>query len=280
MALPWNTTKRRWASVPSTSRWCWFLLPYGGLVAGTAVILYWNVSSLRKVNIYDIWAEGLGKVDPNALFASSAFADRSVLRGAVTVNAPQLLFSYLYFVYNEIFTCMHIGKEWGQFAKRPTLLRVSRAQGRQRWTYWLSLPWRYSVPLIVVSALLHWLVSRSLYLVRINVFGPDGKRQPDLAISAYGFSPLATILVMSILALMLLTVFAFSMRKLEPGTTMVGTNSFAISAACHDDGGEKDAALKPLTWGVVREGTGDGEPGHATITSQTTSKLIEGRIYQ
>jgi len=68
MALSWNTTKRRWASVPSTSRWCCFLFPYGGLAAGTAVILYCIVSSLRSVNIYDIWAQGLGKLEPECCF--------------------------------------------------------------------------------------------------------------------------------------------------------------------------------------------------------------------
>ena len=103
---------------------------------------------------------------------------------------------------------------------------------------------------------------------------------PDLAISAYGFSPLATILVMAILVLMLLTVLASWMRKLDPNAPVVGTNSFAISAACHDEGGDKDGALKPLTWGVVRESNLNGEAGHAAITSRGTSRLVQGQIYQ
>lgn len=52
--------------------------------------------------------------------------------------------------------------------KKP--LRVTAPQGQQRSTYYLHLPYRYSVPLIVTSALLHWLVSQSIFLVRIDEY--------------------------------------------------------------------------------------------------------------
>lgn len=65
---------------------------------------------------------------------------------------------------------------------------------------------------------------------------PDSKQQPDLAIPAYGFCPLAMILEISNLVPMLATGFALSMQKLVLGIPVVGNNCFAISVVRYDDG--------------------------------------------
>jgi hypothetical protein len=52
-----------------------------------------------------------------------------------------------------------------------------------------------------------------------------------------------------------------------------------ISAACHDIGGESDAAEKPLMWGAVYQGD-NKQLGHCTITSRNVVEPIAGQIYE
>jgi hypothetical protein len=198
-----------------------------------------------------------------------------------------LLFSTLYFMYNGLFTCMVTAAEWSRLAQKPRALRVSEPKPGQKSTYWLQLPWKYSLPLLAVSVLLHWLVARSLFLVRVTVFGWDGKEEPDRDISACGYSPLAILLVIILVFLSLTVAMLASWRKLCPGIPICGTNSFAIAAACHNEAADYDEADKnlqvvcrPLLWGVTRMAK-DGVPGHCSITNQVTaSRPIAGMEYR
>lgn len=52
------------------------------------------------------------------------------------------------------FTSMLTAAEWAQFAVTRKALRVSRPRRGQRSTYWLQLPWKYSLPLLAVSIFL------------------------------------------------------------------------------------------------------------------------------
>lgn len=65
----------------------------------------------------------------------------------------------------------------------------------QRSTFWLQLRKKYILPLLASSILSHWLVSPTLFIVRINVFGWDGEEQPDRDILACEYSPLAILIV-------------------------------------------------------------------------------------
>ncbi len=95
-------------------------------------------------------------------------------------NLPQALLSFLYLTYNALFTCMLLAEEWSGFAHQRKSLRVSCPVGKQRSTYWLQPPNIYSLPLLVMSAMLHWLVSQSLFLVRVAVeFRPEPLVQFD-----------------------------------------------------------------------------------------------------
>jgi hypothetical protein len=226
----------------------------------------------------------VGSINPNALFTDSFFSDvagQTFLKDAVLVNLPQLLFSLLYFAYNGLYTCMVSGHEWGKFGseKEGRTLRVSQPKGRQRSTYWLSLPWRFSIPLMVASAVMHWLLSRSLFLVKIDVYNYRGVSAPGCYISACGYSTLAIVLVMCMLLVMLVVLGLVGMQRLPTGIPLVGNCSWAISSACHDIAGERDAALKPLRWGVLDPGTAD-KPGHCSITSREVQNLVEGQIYR
>lgn len=65
-------------------------------------------------------------------------------------------------------------------------------QGEQRSTYWLQLPYAYSIPLITASATLHWLISQSIFLMRVSYNSNDPGEDPTEAdISSLGISPVA-----------------------------------------------------------------------------------------
>ena len=91
-----------------------------------------------------------------------------VVANALLVNTPQLIATFIYLFCNDMLTRMLMSREWAQFASTRRTLRVSKPQGQQRSTYWLQLPYRYSVPLMGAMVLLHWLMSRGLFLASIR----------------------------------------------------------------------------------------------------------------
>jgi len=305
--LPWIRKHLRWSNAPSRSRWLVFFFLCLGLTVACATILSITIKDISSNGLKTSLANlGIGTFNPNALFSSNIFSSSTssnVIRATVLINTPQLLFSFLYFTYNGLLTSMHIAHEWEQFALFPSdspsgfytgsilsrlqsklhtshrTLRVSNPRGLQRSTYWLSLPFRYSIPLACTSVLLHYLVSRALFLVRIDVYS-YGARDEARDISACGFSPLSIVLVIAILVVMLLVAGIFSRRRLSSDIPLVAGNTAAISAACHDIGGEPDVATKELRWGVLYEAKSETGPGHCSLTSrEDVTRPVEGRIY-
>ena len=283
--LEWKTNKNRWYNVPSKSRWFIFTTLYIGILAASLAIFTFAIQDIDSPGfntVSRIWQQGL-EMNPKAIFAASMNTGASGSGSGITllINLPQLLFSLLYFMYNSLFTTYMINREWGLMSSQRRSLRVSTPRQGQRWTYWLSLPWRYSIPLIAVSSTLHWLLSRSLFLVRIHAYGRDGKRETDRDISACGFSPLAILLVLVILVVMLVVLMIYGVRKVAPGIPSVGTCSWAISAACHPlTGGEgQDETVLPLKWGVVLPAMKD-QPGHCCVTSLGVDGPVEGQTYK
>jgi hypothetical protein len=175
-------------------------------------------------------------------------------------NIPQLILSLLYFTYNGLFTGMLSASEWNSYSKTQKGLRVSRnPQGAQRSTYFLQLPYLYSVPLMVFSMVLHWLVSQSFFFINVKMLNANGGEisQSEIELSfaeidtlmSVGYSPVAilftTILGICLLVFVLLT----GQRKIIGGMPIVGGCSAAISAACHGNGNE--SGRLPLQWGAI-----------------------------
>ena len=294
-AAVWKGKVTRWFSAPSKSRWAVFGLLYIALLAASVAVLGLGIRDLHQLGIDDPFNQGFGSINPNAIFTYPAtFSTQSnnatysvvqtdksqtLFADVITVNTPQLLFSTLYFMYNGMFTSMVTAAEWTQFATARKALRVSKPRKGQRSTYWLQLPWKYSLPLLAISILLHWLVSRSLFIVRINVFGWAGKEQPDRDISACGYSPLAILIVVLIVVLSLIVMLVAGWQKLTPGIPVCGTNSVAIAAACHYSGnGDLEVPYKPLLWGVTKSAE-KNLPGHCSISDEDVGKPIDGMTY-
>lgn len=197
-------------------------------------------------------------------------------------NLPQLLLSCLYFAYNSIFTCMLLAQEWNGYVWKRRPLRVTSSVGRQRGSYRLQLPYRYSVPLLICSVILHWLVSQSIFLVRIDSYDSTGAPEIDYGISTCGYSPIAIIFVIAFGSFIVLLGIANGFRVSRSGMPLVGSCSAAISAACHPPQGDFDASLRPVMWGVVaQEDTeiSDDDIGHCSFTSFEVEAPTPGKWY-
>lgn len=78
-------------------------------------------------------------------------------------NTAQLILSCAYFSYNALYTRLLAELEWQSFSMDFRPLRVTNPQGQQRSTFRLQLPYRYSIPLLVVSIFLHWITSNAIF---------------------------------------------------------------------------------------------------------------------
>ncbi|KAF9062555.1 hypothetical protein BDP27DRAFT_1368777 [Rhodocollybia butyracea] len=159
-------------------------------------------------------------------------------------------------------------------------LRVSDPHGDQRSTYFLNIPIRFGVPLIVYSALLHWLLSQSIFVVAVTFWNGDVLDKSN-SITSCGYSPVAMILTIIIGASLVLSCLAVGCFKcLQCDMPLAGSCSKAIAAACHppEDGSDP---LKPMKWGVVPKIPDSSNPaiGHISFSSAEVSAPVPGCYY-
>ena len=176
---------------------------------------------------------------------------------------------------------MLLAEEWSLYATKRKFLRVTSPTGGQRSTYRLQLPYRYGIPLLMASSMLHWLVSESIFLARINVMY-SGVELSGIGLSTCGYSPMAMIFVIILGSFIVLLGICFGFRKSRGGMPLAGSCSAAISAACHPPETDVNASLKRVMWGVVAEDSFqyEGENvGHCSFTSSTVEAPVVGKWY-
>lgn len=83
-------------------------------------------------------------------------------------NTPQLILSFCYFALNSFLTRIQVEEEWNSYSRSYKPLRVSHPKGEQTSHYRLQLPYKYSIPLIGMSILLHWILSNAIFLTIIE----------------------------------------------------------------------------------------------------------------
>jgi hypothetical protein len=169
---------------------------------------------------------------------------------ALIANSPQPILSTIYYAYNGIFTCFMLGAEWNGYAAHRKGLRVSTSpRGSQRTSYMLQLPKRMAIPLMILSAVLHWLCSQSIFLVSIDFDHSaltrtfqNGTVLPVWDPSVYGeeefvtcgYSPIAIVLTISLGVFMVLAPIIVGFRQFKNRNMPVaGSCSASISACCH-----------------------------------------------
>ncbi|GKZ57347.1 hypothetical protein AnigIFM49718_002657 [Aspergillus niger] len=250
-----------WATLPPRQRWmralhpsqwivtigvCLALLGVGGYYLSQAI--YGLQNEEHPWTLRALWQLGFGSATPYTI----AFTPNSstVISVSLLANTPQIIISVGYFLYNNLLTHMLLAAEYDDYASQRKPLRVSWPQGSQRSSYYLSLPYRYSIPLMVASMLLHWLVSASLFYVQINAIDTMGDTGYAAQLIACGYGPIAIVFALILGGVMTCTVVGLGMRRFASHMPIAGSCSAAISAACHPSGGEEHA-LKPIIWGAT-----------------------------
>ena len=255
-----------------------------GVVSGLLALGMSN-GSLTRRSISYLWSLGFGNVTSQSIISPDQWhtsGSGGLILTILISNSPQLILSFIYLTYNSLFTCMLLAKEWRGYACKRRYLRVTTANAEQRSTYYLQLPYRYGIPLLIASGTLHWLVSQSIFLARVTVLDDTGVEDPTDSISTCGYSNIAIIFVLIFGSVVVLIGFAHGFRKFDAKMPLAGSCSAAISAACHPPENDKDASSKPLMWGAIDRGAESDDSntiGHCSFTSFEVSPPVEGRLY-
>lgn len=231
------------------------------------ILLIYGINHIVGLHTHTaLFALGLGAIHFETLISSITPSQgvSGLVSNVLVANSPQLILSMFYFAINGVLTCMVAAREWSEFAYARKGLRVSdKPRGVQRVTYFLSLPYRYVLPLMAISTILHWLVSQSLFLVVLRTYCDDLTWCPlgtaygsSAGGEAFGmcWSPLGVVLTIIIGVLMAGYVLGLGFQRYKPGLPLAAGNSAVISAACHPletQGLVATAASAPLRWGVV-----------------------------
>lgn len=227
--------------------------------------------------VQDWWAHGVGADGSGDLVTISK--NQPISSNVLLANTPQLLISLIYVLYNGTFTCMLLTDETLGFASERKALRVSNPSGAQRSTYWLQLPYRYTIPLMIAMSLLHWLISQSFFLLRLAVFDTKGWEDPSRGVYGCGWSPLGLFFSVILGGLLVLALFANGSRRYTDKMPILSSCSLAISAACHKGSFEdEDMAVMPLQYGVLS--TSDGSEMSIGFSGKEVGLCVEGRTYQ
>ncbi|KAB8263535.1 hypothetical protein BDV32DRAFT_135786 [Aspergillus pseudonomiae] len=244
--MKFDANPKRWRSAMSRRRWSLGITCYSvALVACGALLALGLMLSFDSTGI---WSVGLGQISTQTLISSGGYTISSVVANTLVANLPQLILSMLYFACNGLITTMALAHEWSQYASQRKGLRVSsEPMGTQRSTYFLSLPYRYAIPFMIVSTLVHWLISESLFLVMIEAYTVDQH-----------------------------------FRRFKSGMPVAGSCSLAIAAACHAnvnpaDLSREDESVLPLQWGEVE---GREPVRHCTFSSAEVHMPQHGWVYQ
>ncbi|PVI04091.1 hypothetical protein DM02DRAFT_640148 [Periconia macrospinosa] len=224
--------------------------------------------------VYHAW----GTLSSNVI-DNTTYDPGSTLRLAWLANSPQVVLSFLYFSINSECTSMAGTYEWNNMASSRKGLRVTKPFREQRSTYFLQLPLRFSLPMTAISGLLHWLLSQSIFLLRIDVIDRQGKVNEKDSKSGCGYSGVSFLVLCAIFYIFMIVVGLIGRKHMNVQIPFAASCSLVISAACHVPPSEQDPQLKKVQWGVVKERLFDGEL-HCCISSEQVEKPVAGTVYR
>ena len=155
----------------------------------------------------------------------------------------------------------------------------------QQSSYWLQLPYRYSLPLLGGGTLLQYFISQSLFITRFDYNYHGVQQGPTLSGLTYSLRASVPIFVLS--CVFILVAGLSAARWYAWGSICVGSCSAAISAACHPLQRDDEAWLGRVQWGTevdnegeeLRREVGGVLVGRCCISSREVGKLVGGRLY-
>ncbi|OJD32109.1 uncharacterized protein BKCO1_410003 [Diplodia corticola] len=283
----------RWYHAASRRRWLATILPTLLLLvcAATGIAQFAKGLKYRRldVGIAGLWRYGVGTTQLHSLAFGTLMRSLGQTGGFFATvffaNVFQLIASGQYLLYNSVLTSLLAAAEWNSFLVKRRTVRVSCPKGIQRSSYFLSLPFRYGIPLSLSSSILHWLISQSIFTVQtIAYVSPDFERDPTLDASVIGFSIMGLILSLILISTILIAVCSIGIFNKYDGKPypmpLAFTCSAAISAACHAHPDDRDAHLLPLMWGFVADtpGSTSGRFCFTTARDVEWPDDIDGRL--
>ena len=273
----WRPTRIRWFRSVDGSRWIKGVCFIAGLWLLIYCFLVASIIGRKKngysSNLHTAWSIGYGAIDASYLI--QATIDAPILVNVLIVNLPQLILSLAYVVYNTLLTSMLRSAEYSSYSLHRKPLRVSQPTGIQRSTYWLQLPFRYAMPLIVAFGALHWLVSESVFLVNIIV----ANEATGESTSACGWSEAALISVLILLGLLAAVLLGIAFfRRHPPGLVAEDLGSMAISKRCHSPYGTENTTRLRVKFGFVEREELDGK-GRLGFSTGTVESLKQEDVY-
>ncbi|KAJ5669760.1 hypothetical protein N7462_010830 [Penicillium macrosclerotiorum] len=217
---------------------------------------------------------------------------RTMLSSVVVANVPQLIITMSYYCYNAVLTSMLAAGEYSSYGVKRKALRVTwPVKGsEQRSTYWLSVPYRYSAPILVIYMILHWLVSQSIFYLLLIPYDPHDNADQSDRISSLGYESMPIFFSIMVGVVMMLILFSLAFRRFKSVMPLAGSNSAVISAACHlpKDENLETAALRKVRWGQTLSpapwamgnlhGIQD-QQGHCSFTSLDTVNPTLTKLY-
>ncbi|KAI5276990.1 hypothetical protein E4T47_00244 [Aureobasidium subglaciale] len=276
-----NGESHRIRDAASSGRWLGLVGLLSIALVTIAGLLAYGVKHLKTSDksLAALWAMGIDTVREESLIGGSGWHMPSVTSAVVVANLPQVILSFVYLLFNSVLTAMLAAREWSHYARHRKPLRVSTPKGLQRSTYFLSLPYRFAISLLLLSGALHWLVSQSLFLASITTELRDGRSMAEDTVSTCGYSPLTMILTLGIGTIMLAGIIFGGYWSVSTGIPLVGSCSAAVSAACHLPREEDEAHLLPLRWGVVVAQMDGGNIGHCSFSTKEVVGPVVGAKY-
>ena len=277
-AKPFRRQRHFWFASASVTRWLICNVCSIATISIAGFLFYLGIGELKASDTR--WqTSGFGAFNTKMKANWTFNGVSGSLLLALIANAPQLLLSLLFLAYNSLYTCMLLADEWSGYSKDRKTLRVTQPHGAQRSTYFLQLPYRYSIVLLITSTLLHWFVSQSLFLARVNVFYASGELDSSASIATIGYSVVPLLVVLILGSVTVAMGLLNGCRRYRPGIPLAGSCSAAISAACHAPDEDVDAVEKPLLWGAGFGKEKDGAVGHCSFTSLEAEMPVEGKDY-
>ncbi|KAI0395039.1 hypothetical protein F5Y17DRAFT_425755 [Xylariaceae sp. FL0594] len=204
---------------------------------------------------------------------------KTFLANVLVANSPQILLSLCYIAFNNLFTYFCVAMEWEGFSKRALPLRVTDPKGEQISTYRLQLPYRYSLPLMALSASFHWLVSNTIYVILTEGgYIGDGLKDDNLppgVTTILGYSSISLFVLTTVASVTILVPFAFGLKRLSPDTVLVGGNSLLIALACRVSSSPSHSPSPPPSPSPSPAPTPQYRADHAVADRSSTSIELE-----
>lgn len=235
-----------------------------------------------------LWDDGdkLGGFTGYNISQMSVSLTSNLLVEVLFANMFQLIISLVYLFYNGILTRQLLADEMFHFLDEKKALRVSFPRTTiHRSGYMLSLPFRYAIPLMVACVLLHWFVSRSIFVLTTRAYspGPDGVWMPGDDSVRLAFSVSAQLSATLLGVLMVVALLLNSLRrypKAPVGLARIASDSSGINAVCHRPAGDTSAFLYPCMLTIVQDTSDSDAAGRLSFsTDREGRKPEDGEVY-